>query len=74
MVEGTKQNSNTDKVHARDRPEQGMPRAARRRGNNGQPVAEAAAAPDADAEEATEDFVHYQYYLEFRYVSLVFAT
>ena len=61
MVEGTKQNSNTDKVHARDRPAQGMPRAARRRGNDGRPVAEAAAAaaPDADAEDDTEDFVCY---------------
>ena len=40
-----------------------MPSAARRRGNDGRPVAEAAAAavPDANAEADTEDFVRYSY-------------
>ena len=56
LVEGTKQNSNTDKVHARDRPAQGVPPAVRRRGNDGRPIAEAAAEPAPDADADTEDF------------------
>ena len=54
FAKSTRRNPNTDNIHARDRPAQDMPPAARRCGNDDQPVA----APSADAEpeeDATED-------------------